>query len=128
MKKLILSMAAVALTVLGLGGVAMVSPAYADGAQSALGGLSNISDVAGGEGDLWGMISTVINVILSVVGVIAVFMIILGGINFITSQGDTAKVTKARNTILYGAVGLVIALLAYAIVNFVLTNVFSKNG
>lgn len=65
-----------------------------------------------------------ISVVLGVLGIVAVVVIIIGGISFITSQGDSSKVTKARNTILYGIVGLVIALLAFAIVNFVLKGVF----
>lgn len=69
-------------------------------------------------------INIAINVVLGVVGVVAVAMIIMGGIQYTTSQGDAAKTTKARNTILYSIVGLVIALLAFAIVNFVLTGVF----
>lgn len=73
-----------------------------------------------------GILTTVINVIVAVVGFLAVVMIVLGGISFVTSQGDTAKVAKARNTILYGVVGLVVALLAFAIVNFVLSNVFGS--
>lgn len=79
-----------------------------------------------GDKTLPQVIQTIVNVVLSVVGVIAVVMIILGGISFITSQGDAAKVTKARNTLLYGIVGLVIALLAFAIVNFVLSSVFKS--
>ena len=122
MKKLILSMAMVALTVFGLGSVAMISPVYADGLQDGLGQIEGEFTATGPDG-LWDMINTVINVILGLVGVVAVFMLILGGINFITSQGDTAKVTKARNTILYGAIGLVVALLAYAIVNFVVSKI-----
>ena len=47
-------------------------------------------------------------------------MIILGGISYATSQGDPGKVKKGKDTILYGIIGLVVALLAYAIVNFVL--------
>lgn len=66
----------------------------------------------------------IINVILGVVGFVAVVMIIVGGISFITSQGDSGKVTKAKNTVLYGIIGLVVALLAFAIVNFVLSSVF----
>lgn len=66
-----------------------------------------------------------INLGLSFVGVIAVVVIIIGGIGYITSQGDTGKSVKARTTILYGIVGLVICLLAYAIVNLVLSGVFS---
>ncbi len=69
-------------------------------------------------------LNRVINVVLGIIGVVAVIMIILGGIQYTTSQGDAAKATKARNTILYSVVGLIIALLAFAIVNFVLTSVF----
>jgi multisubunit Na+/H+ antiporter MnhB subunit len=75
--------------------------------------------------NLFKMIQIVINIILSVLGAITVLMIILGGINFMTSQGDPGKTKKGRDTILYGIIGLVIALLAYAIVNFVLANVFA---
>ena len=60
-----------------------------------------------------------------VVGILAVVMIIIGGIQYTTSGGDQAAVTKAKNTILYGIVGLVIAILAYAIVNFVIRKVGS---
>ena len=42
-----------------------------------------------------------------------------------TSQGDSAKVAKGKNTLIYGVVGLIVALLAFAIVNFVLKSVFS---
>jgi len=66
-----------------------------------------------------------INVVLGFVGVAAVAVIILGGIQYITSQGDAGKAIKARTTIIYGIVGLAICLLAYAIVNLVLTGVFS---
>ena len=51
---------------------------------------------------------------------LAVIMIILGGVNYATSQGDPNKVNKAKSTIMYGIIGLVICLLAFAIVNFVL--------
>ncbi len=74
--------------------------------------------------DLMSTLTTIINVIVGLVGVIAVAVIVLGGITFATSQGDAGKAAKARNTILYGVVGLVIALLAFAIVNFVLQSVF----
>lgn len=79
-----------------------------------------------GEG-LMVTINVIINVVLGVLGFITVAMIIMGGIGFATSQGDAGKTAKARNTILFGIVGLVIALLAFAIVNFVLGNVF-KGG
>lgn len=134
MKKLILSFVAAALTVLGLGSVATISPAYAFKCVGPNGTIidnaTDMSQCAGGDTnktDLMGTLNVVINVVLAVVGFIAVVMIIMGGISFITSQGDSSKVTKARNTILYGVIGLVIALLAFAIVNFVLMNVFGNN-
>lgn len=76
--------------------------------------------------DLMTILNIIINVALGVIGFVAVVMIIMGGIQYTTSSGDAAKVTKAKNTILYGVVGLVIALLAFAIVNFILTNVFGQ--
>ena len=69
------------------------------------------------------IVKNIINVLLYIIGIVAVVMIIFGGFQYITSSGDAAKVTKAKNTILYGSVGLVIAVLAYAIVNFVITGI-----
>lgn len=60
-----------------------------------------------------------IDVVLSLVGVIAVGMIVYGAITYVISTGDAAKLNRAKNSILYGVVGLVVALLAYAIVFFV---------
>ena len=70
--------------------------------------------------DLNGMIRIILNVVFGVVGIVAVIMIILGGVNYTTSQGDSQKVQKAKNTIMYGIIGLIIVLLAFAIVNFIL--------
>lgn len=48
-------------------------------------------------------------------------MLIIGGIRYVISGGDSKKVTDAKNTVLYAIIGLVIAFLAFAIVNFVIT-------
>ena len=61
-------------------------------------------------------------------GIVAVIMVIIGGFTYMTSQGDPGKTKKARDTILYGIIGLVIALLAFAIVNFVLANIFATTN
>ena len=66
------------------------------------------------------IVKTVINSILLILGMIAVVMIVIGGIRYTTSNGDASNVKAAKDTILYAVVGLVVALLAYAIVNFVL--------
>ena len=66
------------------------------------------------------LLITIINVFSLVVGIIAVIMIIIGGIRFVLSGGDSANVSAARNTILYAIVGLIIVALAQVIVHFVL--------
>jgi hypothetical protein len=72
------------------------------------------------ENDLKGNIALIINSIIGIIGIVAVVMIIMGGITYATSQGDPAKVKKGKDTILYGVIGVVVSLLAFAIVNFVL--------
>jgi Type IV secretion system pilin len=80
--------------------------------------------VTGGDEDSFNTLLTkIINVISLLVGVVAVIMIIFGGFKYITSGGDTTKVTGAKNTILYGLVGLVIVALAQVLVRFVLKQV-----
>ena len=65
-------------------------------------------------------LKTLINTLLFIVGILSVIVIIVGGIMYVISAGDSSKVTRAKNMIIYALVGLVIAFLAYAIVNFVL--------
>ncbi len=66
------------------------------------------------------LIATVVNTLLFLVGTLSVIMIIVGGILYTTSTGDSGRVTRAKNTITYSIVGLVVSFLAYAIVNWVL--------
>jgi cytochrome bd-type quinol oxidase subunit 2 len=66
------------------------------------------------------LIALVINIFSIVVGVVAVIMIIIGGLKYITSSGDSNNVTSAKNTILYAIIGLVVVALAQFIVKFVL--------
>lgn len=68
-----------------------------------------------------GVFRQVTNMILYVVGIIAVIMLIIGGIKYVTSGGDSKKVTDAKNTVLYAIIGLIICFLAFAIVNFVVS-------
>lgn len=82
---------------------------------------NGVNSIGGsGSDDLTASISTIINAVIFVIGIVAVIMIILGGISYATSQGDPAKVKKGKDTILYGIIGLIVALLAFAIVGFVL--------
>lgn len=66
------------------------------------------------------IVGNVIALFLFVLGIAAVFMIIFGGFRYVTSNGDSGKLEGAKNTILYSVVGLVVAIFAYALVNFTL--------
>jgi hypothetical protein len=119
MQKLKLSIVAM-LAVLGLGFVA--TPAYA-ACTSAATCVSDGATTAGGKTtktDIKALIRTVVNVLLFILGAVAVIMIVIGGIKYTTSNGDASSVTSAKNTIMYAVVGLIVALMAYAIVNFVI--------
>lgn len=71
------------------------------------------------------LIATLVSVLLFLVGTLAVIMIIVSGIFYVTSNGDASKVARAKNTLTYSIVGLIIAFLAYAIVFWVL-DVFKR--
>ena len=77
----------------------------------------------GGPASFGEIISIVTNLLLGIAGSIAVIFIIVGGIQYATSAGDDGRVQSAKNTILNAVIGLVITVMAYAIVNFVL-NIF----
>lgn len=77
-------------------------------------------------GDLKANIQVIINAIIGILGIVAVIVIILGGIQYMTSTGDAGKVKKAKDTILYGVIGLIICVLAAAIVNFVINVVLAN--
>jgi cytochrome bd-type quinol oxidase subunit 2 len=71
---------------------------------------------------LTSLIKKIINIFSVIVGVIAVIMIIIGGLKYITSGGESSNVSGAKNTIIYAIVGLVVVALAQFIVHFVLAN------
>lgn len=70
-----------------------------------------------------GIIINILNGIIAVSGLIAVIFVLIGGINYMTSAGDTSKLEKAKKTILYAVIGMAIAALAFAIVNFTIINI-----
>lgn len=62
------------------------------------------------------------NIVLFIAGALAVIMIIYGSIRFMTAHGNEKQVESARLIVTYSVIGLIIAILAYALVNFVLSN------
>ena len=87
------------------------------------GGSASVCASASPKDDLGAIIKQITNVMFFIIGAIAVVMIIYSGIRYTTSAGNPAGVTAAKNSLIYSIVGLVVAILAYAIVNFVVTRI-----
>ncbi|HMH70200.1 MAG TPA: hypothetical protein VK502_02280 [Candidatus Saccharimonadales bacterium] len=109
----------VIITLVALIGVTLFAPSYV-GATPASEVIKGVNDVGGNTGGGLGpQLIIVVNILLYLLGAIAVIMIVIGGIRYTTSNGDSSSTKGAKDTILYAVVGLIIAMLAYAIVNFV---------
>lgn len=72
-----------------------------------------------GPTDLVATFAVITNILLFLVGAVAVIALIYGGFLYVTSAGDAGRVKTAKDTIVYSVIGIVVAVLAYAIVNFV---------
>lgn len=116
-------------TMATLGVIAISHPAVAfegstqGGAASARGADQPVDLFGDG-----GTFSTITNVLLFIIGAIAVIMIVIGGMRYVLSGGDSNQITAAKNTILYAIVGIIVAILAYAVVNFVLSSLIPGAG
>ena len=72
------------------------------------------------------VIKNVTNIMFFIIGAVSVIMLIYGGIRYTTSGGNANSVTAAKNTIMYSIIGLVVAILAFAVVQFVVTQVMDS--
>jgi hypothetical protein len=89
------------------------------------------SQPAGTSGNLFGagsIFSIISNTLVFLVGAISVIFLIIGGLRYVISNGDSKNVEAAKNTILYAIIGIVIAIIAYALVNFVITTLGKATG
>lgn len=94
--------------------------AVCNGVAIAGGGSCGTSGDKAASKSINNLIATIIDILSWIVGVVAVIMVILGGLNFVTSGGDSQKAAKARSTILYALVGLVVVAMAQVLVHFVI--------
>ena len=86
---------------------------------------STIDQVGDGGDTLTSDLQTILGAIIGVLGFVCVVVMIIGGVNYMTSAGDSGKVKKAKDTILYGLIGLIDCALAFALVNFVIGTILS---
>ena len=89
----------------------------------AIGSGADCDENANGSANVNGIIELIINILSTLVGVIAVIMIIISGFKYVTAAGDSSKVSSAKSTLIYALVGLIIVALAQLIVRFVLKSV-----
>ena len=121
MKKTVVSIAIMICAVFGLATLSTVSLSNNVSAQVSDGiGAATTSEMEGRkiDGDS-GLVKSVVNILLWVIGILSIIMIIFSGIRYVTSAGDASKTKAAQNTLIYSVVGLIVAIMAWAIVDFV---------
>lgn len=133
------ALTAFAVPALAFGAVALPAavPVSAQDCPATSGGqnlnLQSGAQCAKGQGqqtDLFGptgVFKTITDVLLFLIGAVSVIMLIYGGFRYVLSGGESGKVSEAKNTILYAVVGVVVSILAYAVVNFVIGS-FAAQG
>jgi len=95
-----------------------VVPAFA---QNVLTPTDNVvSDISGGATDFRSLIITIIQYFLGFLGLLAVIMIIYGGVTYVTSAGNDEAIGNAKKIIMYALIGLIVIILSFVVVNFVL--------
>ena len=121
-KIMLASLLAIAVLAFGMGATQFVSASASDLKDGALAakGDSVKSCLFTTTSCSNGIFTSIVNVALFLIGAISVIMIIYGGIRYTISGGEAKNVKTAKDTIMYAIVGLVVAILAYAIVNFVI--------
>jgi len=113
----------IGLLTVGFGVALVTAPVSALGEGGAPAGINAArgdntpSNLVNGDSSI---VRRAINIMLFGVGVLSVVMLIFGGFRYVISGGKKESVTNAKNTILYAIIGLLVAVFAYAIINFIL--------
>ena len=104
------------LVVMVLATQAMADSSLSNGVQAAQpDGASN--NLFGGQG----IFTVISNTLIFLVGAISVIMLIVGGLRYVLSSGNSSSVEGAKNTILYAVIGIIVAASAFAISTFVVS-------
>ena len=107
-------------------GILSASPVLAVDDVCSSSAAQAVKDAAGCNGtsdQLPIVIQNILYSVIAVVGIVSVIFIIVGGVQYIASSGDAGKAKKAKDTILYAVIGLIVSALAFVIVNFVLSTI-----
>ena len=106
-------------------GLGLIAPVVLSQPVGALGARIGAEEAKGDEqkDDVQASFRDITNILLYIVGAVSVIMLVIGGIRYTISNGDQGAIKGAKDTILYAVIGIIVALLAFAIVNFVLTGI-----
>lgn len=94
-------------------------PAWYQGLTDDECNIMNPADVGGLSAFIWRIVLNVIEIMLQLVGYVSVGFLIRGGFKYMTAMGESAEVVKAKNIIRNALIGLVIAIVSVALVNFI---------
>lgn len=125
MKKIFLSLMLALTMTFGMGGVALAAGPTDSAKNQVCEGISGqIGGTCGGaDADVNSAVRVVLEILSWVAGIAAVIMIIVAGLKYITSGGDSSKVASAKSSLIYAIVGIIIVALAQFLVRFVIGNV-----
>jgi hypothetical protein len=123
MKQFFIAMVVTFSVLFGVGGAAMAASPIdgarqdvCNGVQTQVGGTCG----AGAGTDISRVIRAVLQILSWIAGVVAVFMVLLSGLKYITSGGDSSGIAGAKQALIYAIVGVIIVALSQVIVRFVI--------
>jgi len=91
-------------------------------------GYSSFNDIGMGRKDPRTIAANVINIMLGLLGVIAIVIILIGGFKWMTASGNDDKISEAKSLLGAGVVGLLIVLSAYAVSIYILRSYLLATG
>ncbi|HSW79697.1 MAG TPA: hypothetical protein VLG47_02870 [Candidatus Saccharimonadales bacterium] len=103
-------------------------PVVADFQSDACGGVGQVGGTGCGKANdtISNLMHVALNLLSLAAGFIAVVMVIISGIKFMTAAGDASQISSARQSLIYAMVGIIVAALAQLLVHFVFLNVTTK--
>jgi hypothetical protein len=118
-KKFAVSALGLSLIIL-LGAAPTAGAYYKLNAKEQSGLNTGFKEVGIGKGDVYGTTASIINIVLGILGIVAVVIIVAGGFTWMTAAGNEDKVGSAKKMITQGVIGLVIVFAAWGIATFVI--------
>jgi hypothetical protein len=118
----LLAIAIFAVSFFSLGAVSAQAPIFEDVCDASTADSPACSDELGGNpiSGQDGVLVRVVNILSYMVGVASVVMVMIGGLKYISANGDSNSIATAKNTILYALIGVAVFAVSQAIVLFVL--------